>query len=223
MTVAEIAGMLDIAAVQAENTHEDLDALVDMAGENGAGCVMCQPAHVPYLRDRLAQTGVKVPLASVVGFPGGAETTRTKELSARELIELGCDELDMVNNVAWLKAGEHDKYVEDVRAVVRAAGGRDVKVILECHWLTDEEIVRACNWCVEAGAAWVKTGTGWTPTGATAERVALMKKTVGDRAQVKAAGGVRSLETLMQLYDLGARRFGIGVKSARKILDAAHR
>jgi len=96
-----------------------------------------------------------------------------------------------------------------------------VKVILECHWLSDEEIARACEWCVEGGASWVKTGTGWTPTGATPERVALIKKTVGERAQVKAAGGVRSLETLLKLYDLGARRFGVGVKRVREILAQA--
>ena len=124
----------------------------------------------------------------------------------------------MVNNIAWLKAGEKSAYVDDVAGVVEAAGGRPVKVILECHWLTDEEIVRACEWCAEAGAAWVKTGTGWAPTGATVERIALMSKAVAGRCQVKAAGGIRSLATLQALYDAGARRFGVGVNSARSIL-----
>jgi len=137
------------------------------------------------------------------------------------LVEFGCDEVDMVNNLAWLKARYKSSYVGDVRSVVEAAAGRPVKVILECHWLTDEEIARACEWCVEAGASWVKTGTGWAPTGATVERCELMKKTVGDRCGVKAAGGVRTLETLLAMYAVGVRRFGIGVKTARNILDEA--
>ena len=136
---------------------------------------------------------------------------------------MGCGELDMVNNLAWLKAGKQDLYVRDVRAVVGAANGRPVKVILECHWLTEEEIVRACGWCVEAGAAWVKTGTGWAPTGATLENVSLMKRTVGSRCQVKAAGGVRDLATLLAMYDRGVRRFGIGGRTAQAILEAAEK
>ena len=149
---------------------------------------------------------------------GGAETSRIKAETARELIGFGCDEIDMVNNIAWLKAGDKAAYVDDVAGVVAAADGRPVKVILECHWLTDEEIARACDWCAEAGAAWVKTGTGWAPTGATVERIALMAKSVAGRCQVKAAGGIRSLATLQALYDAGARRFGVGVNSARQIL-----
>ena len=220
MTGSEIAKMMDISAVQAQNTRQDIDAVCVLAKEFGVAAVFCLPAHVPYMRERLGEgTGVK--LASVSGFPGGAETTSIKAATARELVGFGCDEVDMVNNIAWLKGGDKASYVDDVRAVVDAAEGRPVKVILECHWLTDEEIVRACNWCAEAGASWVKTGTGWAPTGATVERCALMKKTVGDRCGVKAAGGVRTLEALLALYDVGTRRFGIGVKTARNILDEA--
>lgn len=218
MTAEEIARMMDISAVQAQCTRQDIDVCCELAAERGCAAVFCLPAHVPYLRTRLDAMGLDVPMASVSGFPGGAETSRIKAATARELVEFGCDEVDMVNNVAWLKAGEKSAYVDDVAGVVAAAGGRPVKVILECHWLTDEEIARACEWCVEAGAAWVKTGTGWAPTGATLERIALMSKTVAGRCQVKAAGGIRSLSTLQELYDAGARRFGLGVNSARKIL-----
>ena len=122
-----------------------------------------------------------------------------------------------------IKAGDEAAYKNDVAAVVAAAEGRPVKVILECHWLTDEEIVRGARWCMEAGASWVKTGTGWAPTGATVERCALMKAAVGDRCGVKAAGGVRTLETLLAMHAVGTRRFGIGVKTARGILDEAAR
>ena len=182
MTVEEIAKMMDISAVQAQSTREDIDACCDMAREFGVAAVFCLPAHVPYMKRKLgAGTGVKV--ASVSGFPGGAETTHVKAETAR----LGCDEVDMVNNIAWLKAGDRAEYVNDVASVVDAAAGRPVKVILECHWLTDEEIVRACNWCADAGASWVKTGTGWAPTGATLERVTLMKRKLGAGTGVKVA------------------------------------
>ena len=220
MTIKEIAQMMDISAVQAQSTLQDIDDVCAMAREFGVAAVFCLPAHVPYMRQSLGRdTGVK--LASVSGFPGGAETTYIKSETAKELVGLGCDEVDMVNNIAWLKAGDEKAYKNDVASVVAAAGGRPVKVILECHWLTDEEIVRAATWCADAGASWVKTGTGWAPTGATLERVTLMKQTVGDRCGVKAAGGVRTLDTLLAMYEAGTRRFGIGVKTARAILDEA--
>jgi len=220
MDAREIAAMMDVSAVQAQSTLGDIDAVVDMALEFGVAAVFCLPAHVPYMRARLG-SGRGVRLASVSGFPGGAETTRIKAETAKELVSLGCDEVDMVNNIAWLKAGEESAYKDDVAAVVAAAGGRPVKVILECHWLTDEEISRGARWCADAGASWVKTGTGWAPTGATPERCALMRDAVEGRCRVKAAGGVRTLAALQALYDAGARRFGIGVKTARAILEEA--
>lgn len=222
MKLDEIAKMMDVSAVQAQSTLGDIDETCAMAKEFGVAAVFCLPAHVPYMRERLG-TGSGVKLASVSGFPGGAESTYIKSETAKELVGLGCDEVDMVNNVAWLKAGDEKAYKADVAAVVAAAGGRPVKVILECHWLTDDEIVRGARWCADAGASWVKTGTGWAPTGATVERCALMKQAVGDRCGVKAAGGVRTLETLLAMYEVGTRRFGIGVKTARKILDETAR
>ncbi len=219
MTAQEIAGMIDISAVRADSTLEEIRHSAELAKRCGCICVFALPAHTPYLIEQLA--GTRVLAGGVVSFPGGGETTATKAATAAELVRMGCGEIDMVNNLAWLKAGKKELYVRDVRAVVEAAGGRPVKVILECHWLTEDEIVRACGWCVEAGAAWVKTGTGWAPTGATLENVALMKRTVGARCQVKAAGGVRDLNTLLAMHDRGARRFGIGVRTAQTILEAA--
>ena len=169
MTVQEIAQMMDISAVQAQSTREDIEACCAMAKEFGVAAVFCLPAHVPYMRQALGRdTGVK--LASVSGFPGGAETSHIKEETAKELVRLGCDEVDMVNNIAWLKAGDEKANKNDVASVVAAADGRPVKVILECHWLTDEEIVRAAKWCADAGASWVKTGTGWAPGRASGSR-----------------------------------------------------
>jgi len=219
MTANEIARMIDVSAVRAESTLDDVRQSAEMAKSHGCIAVFALPAHTPYVIDLLADSGVIA--GGVSGFPGGGETTTIKAAAASELVRMGCGEIDMVHNVGWLKAGDKARYMDDVRAVCEAAEGRPVKVILECHWLSPDEIVQACEWCVEAGAAWVKTGTGWAPTGATLENVALMKRTVGDRCGVKAAGGVRDLETLRALHEGGARRFGIGCRTAQAILDAA--
>jgi len=219
MTTNEIAKLMDISAVRADSTMEEIKESAELAKQYGCICVFALPAHTPYLISQLG--GSTVFAGGAVGFPGGAETTATKVVVAKELVSMGCREIDMVNNIAWLKANNKGAYVNDVRSVIQASGGLPVKVILECHWLTSDEIVRACEWCVEAGASWVKTGTGWAPTGATLENVTLMKQTVGERCQVKAAGGVKDLQTLLAMHERGVRRFGIGVRTARVILEGA--
>ena len=219
MEAREIAGMMDISAVRAESTLEEIEQAAALALRHGCAAVFALPAHTPFLVELLA--GSAVCAGGAVGFPGGADTTTLKAAATRELTRMGCREIDMVNNLAWLKAKQRDAYVADVRTVVDAAGGLPVKVILECHWLTEDEIERACVWCLEAGAAWVKTGTGWAPTGATIENVRRMKRAVGERCGVKAAGGVRDLATLLALHACGARRFGIGVRTAEAILGEA--
>ncbi|MDA3927203.1 MAG: deoxyribose-phosphate aldolase [Kiritimatiellae bacterium] len=219
MTPQEIAAMIDVSAVRADSRLDDVKASAEMAMQYGCICVFALPAHTSYLIELLADS--RTFAGGVVGFPGGAETTSIKAATATELVRMGCKEIDMVNNIAWLKAGDKGAYVNDVRTVVEASAGKPVKVILECHWLTDEDISRACEWCVEAGASWVKTGTGWAPTGATLENTELMKQSVGDRCRVKAAGGVRDLETLLAMHAVGVRRFGIGVRTAAAILDEA--
>jgi deoxyribose-phosphate aldolase len=219
MTTHEIAQMIDISAVRADSTIQEIKESAELAKQFGCICVFALPAHTPYLIEQLH--GSRVFAGGAVGFPGGGDTTLIKVATAKEVVAMGCQEVDMVNNVAWLKANNRQAYLNDVRSVVGAAGGKPVKVILECHWLTSDEIVRACEWCVEAGASWVKTGTGWAPTGATLENVALMKQTVNERCQVKAAGGVKDLTTLLAMYERGVRRFGIGVRTARAILEGA--
>jgi deoxyribose-phosphate aldolase len=213
----EVAELIDVSAVRAESSRDDIRQAVEMAMAFGCAAVFALPAHTPMVVELLANQAVLA--GGVAGFPGGGDTTLIKAATAAELVRMGCAEIDMVNNIGWLKAGREDLYTDDVRSVVDAARGRPVKVILECHWLTDEEIVRACQWCMEAGAAWVKTGTGWAPTGATFENVALMRQTVGDHCGVKAAGGVRDLPTLLEMYARGARRFGIGCRTAQSILE----
>jgi len=214
---AALARMMDLSCVLAESALEEIDAAVALARRHGIFAIFVLPAHIPYLIEKIGDADI-LP-AATVGFPSGAATTAGKAAETREQLAMGCREFDMVNNIAWLKAGEFDLYRDDVRAVIDAAEGRPVKVILECHHLTDDEIVRGADICADAGVAFVKTATGWPPTGATLENVALIKKTVGNRCGVKAAGGIRDLETLMAMHRLGATRFGIGVRSAAGMLE----
>ena len=154
--------------------------------------------------------GSEVKTCCVVGFPLGAMLTTAKAFEASEAVKAGADEVDMVINISALK-DKDDNYVEDdIRAVVEASKGAVVKVIIETCLLTDEEKVRACELSVKAGADFVKTSTGFSTGGATVEDVALMKQTVGERAKVKASGGIRTPEAAKALVEAGADRIGAG-------------
>ena len=218
MTLTELVRMMDLSAVRAESDEAEVRAMAEWARKYQCVAVFALPALSPLLCELLAGEPA-VAVGGVVGFPSGGVTTATKTREAEELLGMGCRELDMVINIGLLRSGRHDEVRADIRAVVDTAGRVPVKVILECHHLTDDQIRMACRLCEEAGAAFVKTGTGWAPTGATVHNVALMKSCVGDRLKVKAAGGVRSLETLIELHRAGATRFGIGLSSAVAILQ----
>lgn len=219
MDKREIAQMMDLSCLRADSTLGEIDEMVALSVAHGVFAIFVLPAHIPYLIEKIGDADV-LPTATV-GFPSGAASTNTKVAEVKEQMALGCKEFDMVNNIAWLKAGRDDLYRDDIRAVADAADGLPIKVILECHYLTDDEIVRGCELAADAGVAYVKTGTGWAPTGATLENIALMKKTVGDRCKVKAAGGVADKATLLAMHAVGASRFGIGVRTARSILEDA--
>ena len=218
MQAADLARMIDLSCVQASSTLDEMRAAVDLARTHGVCAVFVLPAHTAYVVD-LLQDNPMTCAGATVGFPSGAASTAGKVHETREQLALGCREFDMVNNIAWLKSGRYDRYTADIKAVIDAAAGCPVKVILECHYLTADEIVRASELCAQAGATFVKTGTGWAPTGATLENVKLMKQAVGARCGIKAAGGVRDLDTIRALHRLGATRFGIGVRTARQVLE----
>ena len=218
LTLQQIARMVDLSAVKAETTEQDIHDLAGAAKKHQCVCVFTMPCYTEMIAALLAGEP-EVGIGGVVGFPSGTLLTSTKATQAAELVGMGCNEIDMVMNVGKLKSGRNQYVQDDIEAVVDASGGVPVKVILECHHLTDNEIRRACGLCVNAGAAFVKTGTGWAPTGATLHNIALMKSCVGDAAQVKAAGGVRDVGTLTAMYELGATRFGIGLSSALSILE----
>ncbi len=217
-TLEELARMTDLTAVRADSDEADVRALAEAAKKFQPICVCTLPGHTPLLRALVAdEPGIGV--VGAVGFPSGGNTTATKVAEARELLEMGCSELDMVINIGLLRSGAYQRVLEDIREVVEAAGEIPVKVILECHYLSNDQIRKGCELCIQAGASFVKTSTGWAPTGATLENVALIKSCAGDAIAIKAAGGIRSLDTVMEMYRLGVSRFGIGLSSAMRIFE----
>ncbi|MCE5170904.1 deoxyribose-phosphate aldolase [Paenibacillus profundus] len=202
-----IAGIIDHTLLRADATKEDIAKLTEEAKQYQFASVCVNPAWVAYSAEQLAGTQVNV--CTVIGFPLGAATTAVKAYETKDAIANGADEVDMVINIGALKAQDYELVEKDIKAIVEAASGKAlVKVIIEACLLTDEEKVRACELAVKAGADFVKTSTGFSTGGATREDVALMRRTVGQRAGVKASGGVRSLEDMNGMIEAGATRIG---------------
>jgi deoxyribose-phosphate aldolase len=214
----KLVRMIDLSAVRADCDESEVRALADLARKLRCVAVFALPSQTSLLCE-LLKGEEDIAVGGAVGFPSGGTTTASKLQETEELLAMGCRELDMVINIGLLRSGHRDVVSRDIRAVVEAARGVPVKVILECHHLSDEQIRVACSCSEEAGAAFVKTGTGWAPSGATVHNVKLMKSCVGDRLGVKAAGGVRGLEDILTLNRAGATRFGIGLSSARTIFE----
>lgn len=203
-----IAKYIDHTLLKPEASKKDLDKLCGEALEYGFYSVCINGCRVKYAAELLDPSDVKV--CAVIGFPLGACTTKSKTWETKGAISDGADEIDMVMNIGKFKDGDYDYVLTDIKAVVEEAHSKDVlvKVILETCLLNSEEIVKACEICLEAEADFVKTSTGFNKEGATLEAVAIMKKTVGDRALVKAAGGVRNYETAVDFINAGASRLG---------------
>lgn len=197
---------IDHTILKANATRAQVEKLCDEAAEHEFASVCVNSCWVPLCAERLAGTGVNV--CTVIGFPLGAMSTAGKAAEAAAAVADGADELDMVINVGWLVAGEDDLVRDDIAAVVAAAKGRCVKVIIETCLLDDEQKVRACELSVEAGATFVKTSTGFSTGGATVHDVELMAKTVAGRCKVKASGGVHNAIEAQAMIDAGADRIG---------------
>lgn len=197
---------IDHTILKATASGTDVQKLCEEAIEHEFYSVCVNGCYVVDAKHLLQGTDVKI--AAVVGFPLGAMTTAAKVFEAKEAVENGASEIDMVINVAKLKDGEF-KYVEnEIRQIKEAIGDNVLKVIIETCYLTDEEKVKACELSLAAKADFVKTSTGFGTDGATYEDVKLMKSVVGDNAKVKASGGVRDKETAQKYIDLGAERLG---------------
>lgn len=210
ITVEQLAKMIDHSLLKPELTEADVVAGCALAWRYNVASVCVKPCHVGLAARQLA--GSDVAVGTVIGFPHGSATTAIKAAEARDAIANGAVELDMVINIGELRSGNLDFVRDDIRAVVQTARQAPtptlVKVILENAYLTDEQKVTACHLAEEAGADFVKTSTGYAPTGATLEDLRLMRRSVGPQVQVKAAGGVRTLDSILEVIDTGATRVG---------------
>jgi deoxyribose-phosphate aldolase len=216
---AGFAGLIDHTLLKPEASRDDIRKLCREAVRFGFASVCINPWNVPLAAELVRGTKVKV--CTVIGFPLGATLSRVKIYEAEESIKLGAQEVDMVINIGALKSGQDDVVESDIRGVVEAAhrGGAICKVIFETSLLTIEEKVRAALASKRAGADFVKTSTGFSTGGATAEDVALMRAVVGSEIGVKASGGVRSLDDLKKMVCAGATR--IGASASVKIMEQA--
>lgn len=200
----ELNKLIDHTNLKAEATSEDIKKLVDEAVEHEFFSVCVNSSFVKFINDY----NKDVKIATVVGFPLGAMATRAKAYETKCAIEDGASEIDMVIEVGRLKEKDYDYVLNDIKAVKEACGDNILKVIIETCLLTEEEIVKACELAVEAGADFVKTSTGFSTGGAKASDIALMRKTVGPDIGVKASGGIHTKEEALEMVEAGASRIG---------------
>lgn len=216
MTYAQLAKTIDHSLLKPELTTADVRAGCELAAQYNVASVCVKPCHVALAAELLRGTTVAV--GTVVGFPHGSSTTATKVFEARDAMANGAVELDMVINIGALRSGDAAFVEQDIRAVCDAAHGRAlVKVIFENAYLTDAEKIRACELAERAGADFVKTSTGYAPSGATLADLKLMRAHVSPRVQLKAAHGIRTLDALLDVIDAGCTR--VGATATAMMLD----
>lgn len=218
-TKEQVAKTIDHAVLKPEQTDADLKENAKMCIENNVFSMCVKPCDIKTAVKLLKNSGVKV--SCVLSFPHGADATPVKAFQAKQAIEDGTDEIDMVMNIGKFLSGDYKYVVNDIKAVVEVAHKNNVlvKVIQESGYLTLEQIALACELSLEAGADFVKTSTGFGPGGAKPEYIEVMIKTVGDKMQVKPSGGIRSWEDAVAFLEQGANRLGVG--STEAILKGA--
>ena len=217
ITYEQLAKVIDHSLLRPELTEADMIAGCELAARYHTATVCVKPCHVKLAKSVLKDSDVLV--STVIGFPHGSNLTAIKVAEAEQAMDDGAVELDMVLNIGQLRSGKLDDVHADIQAVCQAAHARGakVKVILENAYLTDDQKITACKLCESAGADWVKTSTGFAPSGATLDDLRLMRATVSEKVQVKAAGGVRTLPALLDVIDAGVTRCGATATAA--ILD----
>ena len=219
MDVKDILCRCDHTLLTQGATWAEIRALCDDGVKYGCASV-CIPAS--YVARAAEYLHGRLPVCTVIGFPNGYSTTAAKCFEARDAVENGADEIDMVINIGWARDRRWDDLLSEIRAVKAACGGRILKVILECCLLTEEEKIRLCEIVTESGADFIKTSTGFGGGGATREDVALMAAHVGPGVAIKAAGGIATLQDAEDFIALGASRLGTSrVVKAVKALEAA--
>lgn len=221
LTVRDIARMIDHSLLRPTLTDEEFLEGIQLASHYHCATVCVAPYDAARSSELLARTGVLV--STVIDFPHGSNVTAAKVFEAQEAVENGARELDMVLAISRLVAGAFEYVEQDVRAVVECAHalGAVVKVIFETCYLSDERIVRGCEICERAGADYVKTSTGYGPAGATLDHVRLMRRICSPPVAVKAAGGIRTLDQVLEYRRAGAKM--IGTRATAAILDEASR
>ena len=211
----KIAKIIDHTNLKADASVEDIKKLCDEAKSYGFASVCVNPANVELCTDFLKGSDVNV--CTVISFPLGANTSKIKFFEAKDAVQHGADEIDMVMNIGSLKSGLNDTVKKDIEGVITAAEGKIVKVIIETALLTKEEKILACEIVKDAGADFVKTSTGFGYPGATVEDIFLIKKTVGPHRGIKASGGIKNIKTVFDMVKAGATR--IGTSSGAKIME----
>lgn len=214
-SLKKVAKTIDHSTLGPAMTLNEVKAGCEVALKYDVASVCCKPADVKFVADVLKGSDVLV--GTVVGFPHGSSTTASKVFETKEAIANGAVEIDVVINIGHLKSGKTKEVQDEIAAVVVAAAGKQVKVILENAYLTDEEKITACKLVEAAGADYVKTSTGFAPTGATLADVKLMRATCSPKVKVKSAGGVKTLDQLLEFIDAGIDRSGSS--STASILD----
>lgn len=208
LSYRDVAKMIDHSLLRPELTTPEVTAGCELAARYDTASVCVKPCDVELAATVLRGSNVLV--GTVIGFPHGSSLTATKVYEARLALEQGARELDMVLNIGRLRSGDSEYVLQDIRAVVEVAhqGGAIVKVILENAYLSDEQKVLGSRLTEQAGAEFVKTSTGFAPSGATLEDLKLMRQTVSPQVQVKAAGGIRTLDALLEVMRIGVTRIG---------------
>ena len=218
-TYEDVAKMIDHSLLNPTLNVEDLEAGIQLALAYDVASVCILPYYMKKCAELLSGSTVKA--STTIGFPHGGQTTAIKQAEAERAIADGCEELDMVVNISKVLSGDWDYVRQDIAAVVDVAhaAGQKVKVIFENCYLNDEQKIRLCEICTELHADWVKTSTGYGTGGATHEDLKLMRMSSGDQVQVKAAGGVRGLDALLAVRELGVTR--CGASRTGEMLDEA--
>ena len=222
LTAKDIAKMIDLSCVRTISSKADIEEMARVARTYGFGQVSVLHCFIPYTRE-LLKGNRDIHVVGNVSFPSGSDSISIKVEQAREMLSAGCDEIDMVMNIGKLRSGQLAEVEADVWAVIETVRPIPVKVIIEIMYLTEQETRQACEICIRTGATFVKTGTGWAERGTTLEDVRLVKSIVADRIKIKASGGIRDLDTLVKMYQAGARRFGVNLKSGLDIVEESLR
>ena len=204
-TVKDILRRVDHTLLSQGATWEEIRAICDDGVKYGCASV-CIPAS--YVKQAAEYVAGKIAICTVIGFPNGYSTTAAKCFEARDAVENGASEIDMVINIGWVKDGLYDKVLEEIKAVKAACGGQQLKVIIETCLLTDAEKIEMCRVVSDSGAEYIKTSTGFGGGGATREDVALFKAHVAPHVKIKAAGGIANLQDAEDFVALGADRLG---------------